>query len=388
MDQCIFCDSVLDPGSEEHVFLSALGGRVTTRKATCVTCNNAFAKGDKIDDRLAEALVIPRCALLIWTGRRQPPPTITKAGTLENGPEFDFAPGFVPIARPAAIPKAAIQSPAGFFAKDEADAERVIRVLRARGEPVVVARQRVMEQKPPLTDLPFKMHVPSTLRGVAKSALTAACILYGNESARTASSLDLRRATRFGAPDIAAFVGWDFVNDWPSNIEYTPHKTASSVTEPMTSGVEHFVFFCDVGSDWIAYVALFTGFRFSVRLGPTSGLPPRGFAVNPRSGARLTIKATAPSSYQRRTVQSFTQEHGTILQGCHDAMTAVLSIWREESGDRRIASQAEELATEVSEASDDSTVTTAIRRWAEKMAILQRGERWEQDLDPRNIDDE
>ena len=47
--KCVFCDGNLplaSDGSEEHVFLSSLGGRLITTRAICAACNNAFSTGE------------------------------------------------------------------------------------------------------------------------------------------------------------------------------------------------------------------------------------------------------------------------------------------------------------------------------------------------------
>lgn len=40
VDKCLFCQAELRPGSLEHAFPSSIGGRVATRRALCLTCNN------------------------------------------------------------------------------------------------------------------------------------------------------------------------------------------------------------------------------------------------------------------------------------------------------------------------------------------------------------
>ncbi len=138
MDNCIFCGNVLNPGSGEHVFLSALGGRVTTKRATCGKCNNDFATAatGKIDDDLAEVFIVVRNALQIWTGRGQHPPSIEKAGKFPDGNDFDLAPGMVPVIRPATIP-ALTSRPAGseiiIAHPSDDDVRRVVEIAQKRG---------------------------------------------------------------------------------------------------------------------------------------------------------------------------------------------------------------------------------------------------------------
>lgn len=73
--KCIFCDDDLLPDTKpEHVLLSALGGRKTTRRAICSTCNNDF--GGTIDDALTEQVMVLRNLLKFESGTGKPPPKL------------------------------------------------------------------------------------------------------------------------------------------------------------------------------------------------------------------------------------------------------------------------------------------------------------------------
>ncbi len=387
MDQCIFCNAPLSPGSEEHVFLAALGGRIVTRRAMCIQCNNAFAADAKVDDSLADSLLIARCGLNIWSGRRKPPPTIRNVGVLDDGSPYDYAPGFVPVLRPSKIPPlGAIPSSTTMSAKDEADVKRIINILRARGEPIQISEMRRVQQQAPSAQLEISIPGPTIYRSIGKTALTAACILYGNNVVRERSDVNLRAASRTGIPDITSFVGWDYVNEWPRDLTYLAHGDG---TEAATSGFEHSVFICEVEADWIAYIGLFGRFRFSVWLGPASGLPSKGIAVNPRAGAggRMVVRATPPATYHRRSPLSFKDEHQIIMAGIHDAFTSIMSVATAEAQEKWFASLAEDLAMRVTQAQNESSANEALSAWSEMVAAIHLGERWEEMLDSTIIDE-
>ncbi|WP_437478101.1 HNH endonuclease [Sorangium sp. So ce1014] len=388
MDRCIFCDKSLTPGSLEHVFLAALGGRVATRRATCGICNNGFAADDKIDDSLAESFIIARCGLLIWTGRGGPPPTIRGAGILENGPKYDLAPGFVPVVRAAQIPPTGtVTGPTTIPVKDEEDAKRVIDILRSRGEPVKVVGAQRVQQKAPWTNLNMSISGPVAFRSVAKTALTAACVLYGNSVVRERADATLRMATRWGTPNIGSFAGWDYVNEWPRNVTLLGHRAGVATA---VSGFEHSVLICDVGNDWVAYIEFFGHFRLSVWLGSASGLPAKGMAINPRVGAesRMIANSEPPSAYFRRQLSSFNEEHAKILAGVKEGMTEVMRTATTEAQEAWFASLADDLTRRVAEATSESVADAALREWSERLTAIHLGGRWEEALDTKIIDEE
>ena len=73
MPICLFCDNELDVKTRpEHVLLSALGGRKTSRRVVCSECNGQF--GSTIDKELAESVSMLRAKLGHESGAGKPPP--------------------------------------------------------------------------------------------------------------------------------------------------------------------------------------------------------------------------------------------------------------------------------------------------------------------------
>jgi len=93
--KCVFCTMPTDNESLEHILQSALGCRCARRDLICGACNNAFSEDD---EALATQFAMIRNALLVWSGRNDPPPTLRNAGE-HNGVPYDLAPGFVPVFR-------------------------------------------------------------------------------------------------------------------------------------------------------------------------------------------------------------------------------------------------------------------------------------------------
>lgn len=91
--KCIFCDSKLTPDTKpEHILLNALGGRKTTRRVICSTCNNDF--GGTIDDALTEQVEVLRNLLQFESGTGKPPPMLKnlQAGSDSRGLPFRLLP--------------------------------------------------------------------------------------------------------------------------------------------------------------------------------------------------------------------------------------------------------------------------------------------------------
>ncbi|EOT8254548.1 HNH endonuclease, partial [Escherichia coli] len=137
-EKCIFCDTPFDKGSLEHVFPSALGGRITTTHATCKSCNNLFseASSDAVEIALADNFIYIRNALNVWSGRGNPPPTIKEAGQFDDGIKYDLAPNLTPIVSKSRIPskdETDSNTAFDFVAQDVDDANRIVGILKKRG---------------------------------------------------------------------------------------------------------------------------------------------------------------------------------------------------------------------------------------------------------------
>lgn len=390
MEKCLFCDCDLPKGSLEHVFLSALGGRLATTKAICLPCNNAFANDQtgKIDDSLAASFEEIRNGLKIWTGRDKPPPTLQKAGKMGDDIEFDLAPGFVPVTRAGKLPKhIKIGSQYTLVACDENDAKRLITVLSKRGYSSDVQQASKVQTKVPTVQRQPMFDGPKIWRSVAKSAVVGSVVLFGNAKTRFVVSKDLRNAIRYEVPTIDNFVGWDFVNDWPKLKALIPHPKTPDAKQ---SGFEHSLIVANVGDHLVAYVCLFGAWRFSAVLGPSSDLPTCGFALNPRATkpARFIVEAEAPLTYAPRTVGAFQAEYASVLAGNQAAFKQALNQWSSEAQAEYAEQLTKELMCNVAKAGENEDQRIAvIENFARKIAIIEHGEKWETELDETLVDD-
>src|SRR6185312_15424693 len=191
-----------------------------------------------------------------------------------------------------------------------------------------------------------------------------------------------------GVPDISTFGGWDYVNDWPVITKTIPHENTPNA---QPSGFEHSLVLADVGDDWVAYVEFFGAFRFSVQVGKRNGLAPKGLAVNPRSRAasRFVLELTAPLAYARRANRSFRDEHSRIASAMEASVSKVLSTWNREATHAHIENLAKELVRDLQAVGNDEEArATVTARWSQKIAHLEVGGTWTEDLDRTMIDDD
>jgi hypothetical protein len=90
---CIYCESEefeSGKGSEEHVILSSLGGKKSSKNICCQTCNNKY--GDEIDEELSKELSFFSTMLGITTGRNKPAPTQNRIVS-HSGKDYDITSG-------------------------------------------------------------------------------------------------------------------------------------------------------------------------------------------------------------------------------------------------------------------------------------------------------
>jgi len=380
--KCIFCDREAPRGSLEHVFLAALGGRVATREATCVECNNAFSGLDTGDpDRhLAQCFELPRNLLSIWSGRGSPPPTIRHAGKFTDGTEFDLLPSGVPVLRPARVPDdAATQQTLQIQARDIGDAQRVAEILRARGTSHAVTSARRVSQRVPEFSVNLQFADQPCSKAAAKVALAGACLMYGNSTARTLIDVDLRGAVRFGSPGIEKFGGFDCTSPWPDEPELVAHRTTPDASP---SGLEHTLLVGDVGGTAVAYVSFFSGVRFSFELGRPTGKPARGLAVDPISGGRFTLSATMPNARAHRSATYFQDNHAEIRAMVGGTITTLMQRWNDRARSERREELVAELSHALAAAENEVELESTVGAWLEKTATIERGDAWESELDP------
>lgn len=393
IDKCLFCDVTLIEGANttgEHVFLAALGGRTVTSRATCRACNNLFSTlaTGKADDELARYFEVPRNLLGIWTGRDRPPPTLKGFGQLPSGRLYDLAPGGAPVPQAARIPSEAdiASSPEQVIAaRTPEEAVRTVEILKLRGYKVETGQAKHVQQQALGSLASLDADVDAAYRSIARLALVAACVVYGNASARTFSDPGLRQSAKVADASIRAFVALDFVNSWP-RLDLRAHSRSPDAEQ---SGFEHSVSFSDFDGRWICYVELFGGFRFVVRIGAASGLPPRGMAINPRSRkvARFDAGVHFPSAMTPLVDPALPQYARQRDIGKRDAIERIKVAWQTETSALNISRWRDELLSELDGLSEPTERARVLGLWARRVADVQFGDGWSEEIElPFNED--
>ena len=261
-------------------------------------------------------------------------------------------------------------------------------ILDKRGLAFEASKGTKVQRKVPEVKFSPSFKGAKTLRSVSKTAITAFVVLYGNEAAQRVILSDLRAAVRYAAREIEEFSGWDFTNPWPVVNQTRPHRRSLEAT---VSGFEHSVVICEVRDCVVAYVELFGNVRFSMRLGPASGVEPKGLAINPRSvkAARFTLSVTPPSAYRLKDKSSFKAEHAANKAGLARAFAAAARTSQDEARSENSQKWASVLEDMVADAgTDENARSAAMRAFAERMAAVEFGSGWQADLNVVSIDDE
>ncbi len=386
--KCVFCDAVLLPGpagSEEHVFLSSIGGRLKTVRAICASCNNAFSSVDtgEADQAVATFFEAPRNFLNILSGRKEPPPTIENIFDPVSGNHYDLAPGMTPVPRKLKLPdKASMVAGSEFnlIAGSKSEANRAAEILKLRKLEVEKFVASAASHRLGMVGYRLTLKKDAAYRSLAKTAIVAAVVLFGNEVVREKASADVRSAARYGTGDIRMFVSAALGPDRLVLSNVHPHPKSP---DAVLSGFEHSVVFADVSGRWRAFLEFFGGFRFCVDLGEASGLPTRCLMINPRSAthARLEADMDVPPEVAE-VFDVATQNDRLISAEFSAALNRVLETCYREGEHRNEQALLGELAVALDAAGDDDEARAQVMaRHSQKVATIEAGGIWKEPID-------
>jgi hypothetical protein len=210
MRQCIFCEQYLTPDTKpEHILLSALGGRMTTSRVDCSTCNGKF--GSTIDKAVAEHVAALRNLLQLNSGTGHPPPALrkVKAGAdtinLTNDGRLEL------VAKPftvtpldngqfrLAITARSIEEIAHYLPDMAAQIGCPVEHLLPRFK---AAEGKIVSRRPGMVHFHMPLGGGMATRSFAKSCLVLWATLVGNTEVRSAA---YEAARRFVTDDDAEF---------------------------------------------------------------------------------------------------------------------------------------------------------------------------------------
>lgn len=132
----------------------------------------------------------------------------------------------------------------------------------------------------------------------------------------------------------------------------------------------------------VAYVKLFGAFNFSIILGNHSSISPKCLCLNPTAGksSRFNIAYTSPISYVPKNIDSFKIEHESVWKNVQLAMSSIVERCQSLSTQEYIRSLSQELMISVQTASTESEIPEIIRSFSEKLAHVENGLAWEEEI--------
>ncbi|WAC27033.1 HNH endonuclease [Ancylobacter sp. SL191] len=194
--RCILCKAELPPDNKpEHILLDALGGRATTKIATCPECNNNFGSGP--DQELAKSVELVKNSCLFKSGSGSNPPTIKNF--VSDGHRFDIRPGMslgIKQKSPLSVAVTDNDVTVSISAYSDADAENFIRgaataIAKKLGRPdpkVIsaieedIAKDRKTTFQPaPIVKGEINLGSSAAMRAMAKACLVLWTRVVGNE---------------------------------------------------------------------------------------------------------------------------------------------------------------------------------------------------------------
>ena len=201
MSFCIFCDAELTKATKpEHVLLSALGGRRTTKRAICSVHNNTF--GGTIDKAIADQVPIIRNLMQFASGTGKPPPALRNVQA--QGEVINIGSDGRPelLAKPFEV----IDLGEGRFnlninVSSEEELRSVIPHIAARlkmpeeelWKQLGAIEGRVVYRRPNPVHFRLSFGGPDALRSVAKACLVLLASKIGTDSLRESPFADARR---------------------------------------------------------------------------------------------------------------------------------------------------------------------------------------------------
>jgi hypothetical protein len=200
MAKCIFCDNDLTEDTKpEHILLNALGGRKTTKRVDCSSCNGDF--GSTIDNEVGKQVAILRNMLQLESGTGNEPPMLRK---LRSGSEVinltnDGTPELV--AKPFSVRKLEdgrfeLQITAKSVEEAAPYIPHIARQLGVTEEQVLEILRSVtgsqVERRPDTVHHALGFGGPLAVRSAAKSSLVLWATLTGNDEIKSSHYGDVR----------------------------------------------------------------------------------------------------------------------------------------------------------------------------------------------------
>ncbi|MGH7285077.1 MAG: hypothetical protein ACRELY_26425 [Polyangiaceae bacterium] len=319
-----------------------------------------------------------RNALLIWSGRKKPPPTIRNAGKTTDGTPFDFGPGFVPLIRRTVRHEKEIDGNKVvqmITPGDRSTAAAQAAHLRLQyGDEVRVTKIAAKSERVPPVEFNLTIGGPEALRGVAKSLFNLAAVVLPREVIKSAAFDEARSAIRHGTEPLP--VGHDYVNAFPVWTRIGDFDHALHVV-------------CDPTSRTVrGYATLFGHFKFSATLARNIDLRASSSTLVQDPLTRTSTKTQSDDAgalaFVERTPDALKKEFSEASAGMTDAFRSVMQAVTKAAPQRVAANLADDLVARLAAAREDER-DAVIAEFSEKAACIVSGLPFEEMLDPKEF---
>jgi hypothetical protein len=378
---CIWCCRATDKPSLEHLLQCALGCRAARRDIVCGPCNNSFSdkKSGAIDNVLAEQFALVRNALVIWSGRNDPPPTLRDAGKTADGVPFDLAPGLVPIIRRTTRRETVVDGKKVIQVITPVDkakaAEQAEHLRRQYGDRVHAEKIAAQSVPVPPVQLKSALGGRPAFRAVGKSLLNFAGVVLPRDVVVSDAFAELRNAIRYDAEPLR--VGHDAMNTFPAHPTLGQFDHVLQIVSDPTSRTVR------------GYATLFGRFRFS-------GLLARDVALDPLTATLVQDPLSRLQKSERRDVvevADFTPRELSNLKDdlavtsklMKEAFTRVMDTATAAAPGKLAAEFAEELNERLAACTTDEGRANAVALFSTKVASAVTRIPFEESLEPSDF---
>lgn len=326
---CIYCKTATfesGKGSEEHVILSSLGGKKSSRNICCQTCNNRL--GDEIDEELSVEFSFFSTMLGITTGRNKPSPTHKNAISHE-GNNYDILHGGSLKLSGANVKIEDTEDPKRKFisitASNEKQALNILEQVLGKFDKSIDALQEI-DAKSVTSYLPtvhrrLSLGGEAQMRSIAKMMLTYAATLISPERLRGSSFKSVIEYINGNNPEYDG-VQFDAITPFPE--------------QPALDEINHRIFF--VTSERlklaVGLIEIYGKLRLSAILSEEWDGPSlfKSYAIDPVSQAQSNIELPVSD-----VIFNFLDDRKMDTDYCASSISEIIRIFQERQSDSNIS---------------------------------------------------
>lgn len=335
MAHCLLCPNPLDASVKpEHVWLASLGGRKTTRRALCSSCNQALGSGP--DKALAESVAVIRNLMNFQSNKGDAPPTIK--GQAFGKTPVALKPGGVPVLQggpPFTLIKLADDKyDVQISVTSEEHLQRIIPDLaRALKMPEADVRRqlvagdvRYVTQRIETQHHRLSLGGPEAMRSMLKTCLTLWADQHGSDEFDKPSYADAKCYVRYGGEALARAI---------SKIDPTPLPDDAVLVAQFG---KHYNLACvasDESGRVAGYFRLYNIAAWRFTLCPSGGIPSAivGLVSNPED-PKVWKEIQNEDFVKKSTILSVAQEFD--LSGARSSLVSIYESYRKAGSEKEI----------------------------------------------------